>query len=400
MPSAASASATSAGTLAGSTKSVAAPSSTSAYASATGLHATSPPLMLKSQQTSSSAETAVAVAPLRRYASRTRSSLLGAASPACSAGWTRSGAAGAGGRDAPQTASTGLPEPWRSTTFASWPSALSSLSAKAAAVHVASMPTAPWPPALRADAPSAVPNHSATPSAPGAPALTISQPGPSSFDAWSQYRPSVQHRARSFVTTAVPAEPVKPLTNARRSKHGATYSDRCGSSDGIIMASTPRRSSSSRSAVSVSDAAGADAADAPPRTTRARASERCAGARASPKTDRITRRDARRISALARLCERLALLSITTFGRRAGRSQRFDGQVRNSSWQIFERRRVRSDRPRHLTAAAASPRRRDRRTDARVLAPRRRDARDRIDRREIQHPQATRLRAALGDRRL
>ena len=106
-------------------------------------------------------------------------------------------------------------------------------------------------PTVSTPAASSVPNQAAMPSTPGAPALTSSQPSPNCWEAWSQYLPSVQHNARSFRTTAVPALPVKPLAKALLSKQGATYSLKCGSSLGITNASTLFLSSSSRNASSV-----------------------------------------------------------------------------------------------------------------------------------------------------
>ena len=41
------------------------------------------------------------------------------------------------------------------------------------------------------------------------------------------------------MTRAVPADPVNPLTNARRSKHVGTYSLKWGSWEGTRKASTP-----------------------------------------------------------------------------------------------------------------------------------------------------------------
>ena len=61
----------------------------------------------------------------------------------------------------------------------------------------------------------------------------------SCVDAWLKYRPSV-HRAASFMDTmAVPADPVKPVSQARRSSQGATYSEEWASPLGTIYASRP-----------------------------------------------------------------------------------------------------------------------------------------------------------------
>ncbi len=60
------------------------------------------------------------------------------------------------------------------------------------------------------------------------------------------YRPSVQSSALATVTTTVPAEPSNPERKARRQKCTAGYSDKCGSPDGTMNASTPRLASSSR----------------------------------------------------------------------------------------------------------------------------------------------------------
>ena len=123
--------------------------------------------------------------------------------------------------------------------------------ANAADVTAASMPsTAPAPSSA---APASLPSHSATPATPGSPAFMSSQPSSSSRDAWSQYLPSVQQYAPPSVTSAVPALPVKPVANARRSKHGATYSLRCGSSLGMTRPSSDRARSSLRSDSSVDD---------------------------------------------------------------------------------------------------------------------------------------------------
>ena len=48
----------------------------------------------------------------------------------------------------------------------------------------------------------------------------------------------------------MPAEPVKPLIHARRSKHVGTYSEKCGSCDGTTNASTEAAAMRARSAAS------------------------------------------------------------------------------------------------------------------------------------------------------
>jgi hypothetical protein len=61
----------------------------------------------------------------------------------------------------------------------------------------------------------------------------------SCVEAWLKYRPSV-HRAASFMDTmAVPADPVKPVSQARRSSQGATYSEEWASPEGTMYASKP-----------------------------------------------------------------------------------------------------------------------------------------------------------------
>jgi hypothetical protein len=64
------------------------------------------------------------------------------------------------------------------------------------------------------------------------------------------------------VTTAVPAEPVKPLIHARRSKHVGTYSEKCGSCDGTTNASTEAAAMRARSAASFAQPSPAMAGEA------------------------------------------------------------------------------------------------------------------------------------------
>jgi hypothetical protein len=59
----------------------------------------------------------------------------------------------------------------------------------------------------------------------GSPAFISFHPGPSCFSACKKYRPSVQHLASLVVTTASPAEPVKPVMNSLLASHGARYSE-------------------------------------------------------------------------------------------------------------------------------------------------------------------------------
>lgn len=56
--------------------------------------------------------------------------------------------------------------------------------------------------------------------------------------AWTWYRPSVQSNASFCVTTAVPADPSKPLMKVRRSSTGLMYSLWWRSSVGMMYALT------------------------------------------------------------------------------------------------------------------------------------------------------------------
>ena len=161
-----------------------------------------------------------------------------------------SGARERGGRAEPHAASTGLrgapgaAPPTATTTMPPRAHARSTSRASATACSVASKPT-------RAPAGSCPdPSHSSNDGTPGSPLRRSVHSPDSSRAACKKYRPSVHSSARDAVTSAVPADPVNPLTHSRRLSQSATYSESCASCVGTSSASSPAAAISERTLAS------------------------------------------------------------------------------------------------------------------------------------------------------
>ncbi len=217
-----------------------------AKASGVGLCFTSEPRMLKSHAIESGSVRITASSAASR-SRRCRSLILSAAAtPASSSGWTATGPSGTGGRCDPQISSTGL----RGNAFSVISALANASSSNAIPARVCSQGSKP----IRAPLPSALMIHWA--GAVSGICTTSKIEVGTWVGACKVYRPSTNRAALSCPMIAQPADPVNPVSHARRSADGGTYSPMCSSKRGTMTASTPSflrraRSLATRSAPSV-----------------------------------------------------------------------------------------------------------------------------------------------------
>ena len=210
---------------------------TTAYARNTGLHSMSEPRRLKSQQIWSSALSTIDAHPASPSAAATRRSFDAALSPDSSRGCGTTGWFLTRGRRTPHA---------RSTRFCGTSSSGARPFSRHSASYdsetsVGSTPTGP------PSAAACAATHSSRSGTPGSCDFISVHSVPFSCSAaWTKYRPSVHSSAASAVTSAVPAEPVKPVSHERRLSASSTYSDECASVDGTRYAPSPCAFSSER----------------------------------------------------------------------------------------------------------------------------------------------------------
>mmetsp|Transcript_4120 Transcript_4120/g.13573 ORF Transcript_4120/g.13573 Transcript_4120/m.13573 type:complete len:327 (+) Transcript_4120:1397-2377(+) len=196
---------------------------TTAYEKKTGLHSMSDPRRLKSHAIWSNELRMRLPAPASRTAAATRRSLEHAGSPEKASGCGLTGCADKGGRAAPHAASTRLV----SMSDRGSGRAAAQSAAREMVTRVGSTPTGPG----RLGASLA--SHSSTSGTPGSFSFINTHSVPAScLAACTKYRPSVHRSAWVGVTSAVPADPVKPVSHSLRWSSLATYSEECASPDG------------------------------------------------------------------------------------------------------------------------------------------------------------------------
>ena len=171
-----------------------------------------------------------------------RSSLLSALSPAYSSGCISIGLSGISGRSFHISARgskfvlTVIPPSFRSSEIR--------LSVSFALITIPSTPTQLPPLKL-----SFLPSHFEMLGVSSKPSFISTKPVPSSCSAAAmKYLESVQRAASLRVTTAVPAEPLKPDIHSRHFQWSGTYSPLCGSVLGKMNASMLSRRITSRRA--------------------------------------------------------------------------------------------------------------------------------------------------------
>ena len=177
-----------------------------------------------------------------RIACRMRSSLLSALSPAYSSGCISIGLRGISGRSfhistrGSKFVLTVIPPSFRSSEIRS--------SVSFALITIPSTPTQLPPLKL-----SFLPSHFEMLGVSSKPSFISTKPVPSSCSAAAmKYLESVQRAASLRVTTAVPAEPLKPDIHSRHFQWSGTYSPLCGSVLGKMNASMLSRRITSRRA--------------------------------------------------------------------------------------------------------------------------------------------------------